>query len=105
MVAHPESDPHWSTGQDLVHLRSLDQAIEKDRQRLLVLVRQFVDLLVQRVEPGIMHPEFYARGGVSPCKLVEMERKYDAQFKVVFDAIRQLIEQPANKTTRIGFRP
>lgn len=36
-------------------------------------------------------------------KLLKLERKYDEQFKVVFDAIRQLIEQPAKKTNKIGF--
>jgi hypothetical protein len=36
-------------------------------------------------------------------KLLELERRYDAQFKVVFDAIRQLIEQPPKKTKQIGF--
>jgi hypothetical protein len=35
-------------------------------------------------------------------KLEALERKYDAQFKVVFDAIRQLMAPP--KTKRIGFR-
>jgi len=37
-------------------------------------------------------------------KLEELERKYDAQFKVVFDAIRQLMvpSTPAQKR-RIGF--
>ncbi len=37
-------------------------------------------------------------------KLEALERKYDAQFKVVFDAIRQLMAPPAPKTKRIGFR-
>jgi len=36
-------------------------------------------------------------------KLLELECKYDEQFKVVFDAIRQLIEQPVKQTPRIGF--
>lgn len=37
-------------------------------------------------------------------KLAEVERKYDAQFKVVFDAIRELTAppEPASKR-RIGF--
>ena len=30
-------------------------------------------------------------------KLAHMEKKYDAQFKVVFDAIRQLMAQPSTK--------
>jgi len=38
-------------------------------------------------------------------KLAELERKYDAQFKVVFDAIRNLMEPPATtKRKQIGFR-
>jgi len=37
-------------------------------------------------------------------KLKELERKYDAQFKVVFDAIRQLMTPPPPKPRRIGFR-
>lgn len=38
-------------------------------------------------------------------KLEELERKYDAQFKVVFDAIRQLMTPSPPKTKTIGFRP
>jgi hypothetical protein len=36
-------------------------------------------------------------------KLETLEKKYDAQFKVVFDAIRQLMTPPAPKRSRIGF--
>lgn len=36
-------------------------------------------------------------------KLREMEARYDANFKVVFEAIRALIETPAKPTRRIGF--
>jgi hypothetical protein len=32
------------------------------------------------------------------------EEKYDAQFRVVFDAIRQLMSPLATKPRRIGFR-
>jgi len=37
-------------------------------------------------------------------KLSEIERKYDAQFKVVFDAIRQLMAPPVKPRRSIGFR-
>lgn len=39
-------------------------------------------------------------------KLDVLERKYDAQFRVVFDAIRQLMAPPTSeqKKRRIGFR-
>ncbi|MFC1560051.1 ORF6N domain-containing protein [Candidatus Margulisiibacteriota bacterium] len=37
-------------------------------------------------------------------KIEEMERKYDANFKVVFDAIRKLMEGPVSKSSKkIGF--
>jgi hypothetical protein len=37
-------------------------------------------------------------------KLSDLERKYDGQFKVVFDAIRQLMSPPSRSGRRIGFR-
>ena len=37
-------------------------------------------------------------------KLAEMEKKYDTQFKVVFDAIRQLMKSDEPKKKPIGFR-
>ncbi len=37
-------------------------------------------------------------------KLAALERKYDAQFKVVFDAIRELMAPPESKRRRIGFQ-
>ena len=36
-------------------------------------------------------------------KLADLEKKYDAQFRVVFDAIRQLMAPPAPKRRKIGF--
>ena len=37
-------------------------------------------------------------------KLDALERKYDSQFKVVFDAIRELMKPPAPQRRKIGFR-
>ena len=37
-------------------------------------------------------------------KLDELEKKYDAQFRVVFDAIRSLMAQPETKKRKIGFK-
>ncbi len=36
-------------------------------------------------------------------KLAELEKRYDSQFKIVFDAIRQMIVSPESKEKRIGF--
>ena len=38
-------------------------------------------------------------------ELKQLEGKYDRQFKVVFDAIRQLMTPPPSKHKPIGFRP
>ena len=38
-------------------------------------------------------------------KIDAMERKYDSQFKVVFDAIRQLMAPPDKPNRPIGFKP
>ena len=36
-------------------------------------------------------------------RLNDLEKKYDMQFKVVFDAIRQLVRQPEPKEKKIGY--
>ena len=36
-------------------------------------------------------------------KLDELEKKYDRQFKVVFDALRELMARPTSKRKQIGF--
>ena len=36
-------------------------------------------------------------------KIEAMESKYDKQFRIVFDAIKALIEQPYEKSKKIGF--
>lgn len=36
-------------------------------------------------------------------KLVELEKKYDEQFRVVFDAIRALMAPPEKPRKKIGF--
>jgi hypothetical protein len=37
-------------------------------------------------------------------RLNELEKKYDGQFRVVFEAIRELMAEPAPKSRRIGFK-
>ena len=38
------------------------------------------------------------------AKIAAMEEKYDAQFRVVFDAIKQLLQPPASPRRSIGFK-
>jgi hypothetical protein len=37
-------------------------------------------------------------------QLAALEKRYDSQFRVVFDAIRELMAPPAVHRRRIGFR-
>jgi hypothetical protein len=37
-------------------------------------------------------------------KLDQLEKKYDRQFKIVFDAIRELMTPAAPRRKQIGFR-
>lgn len=37
-------------------------------------------------------------------RLDELEKKYDSQFRVVFEAIRELMAEPEPKVSRIGFK-
>jgi len=36
-------------------------------------------------------------------KIEEMEQKYDKQFKVVFNVIKKLLEEPQKDMKKIGF--
>ena len=36
-------------------------------------------------------------------KIYEMEKKYDDQFKVVFDTIKEILEPPKKRKKPIGF--
>ena len=36
-------------------------------------------------------------------KLSSLERKYDSQFRIVFEAIKELMAPPAKKKRKIGF--
>jgi hypothetical protein len=38
-------------------------------------------------------------------RLDDLEKNYDAQFKVVFEAIRELMEPPPKEPPKIGFQP
>jgi len=37
-------------------------------------------------------------------RLNELRKEYDAQCRVVFEAIRELMTEPATKLRRIGFK-
>jgi phage regulator Rha-like protein len=58
---------------------------------------------VQVVRAFVRLRQMLASNAELARKLDAMEKKYDAQFKVVFDAIRQLMSPPARPKREIGF--
>jgi hypothetical protein len=58
---------------------------------------------VQVVRAFIRLREMLASNAELAHKFNDLERKYDAQFKVVFDAIRQLMAPPDTQRKQIGF--
>src|SRR4030066_957952 len=88
---HRKYLPYAFTEQGVAMLSSVlnsDRAIQVN----IAIMRVFV--LLRRM---LLSNEELARKGDA------LERKYDARFKVVFDAIRALMEPPKKPSRRIGF--
>jgi hypothetical protein len=60
-----------------------------------------VNIAIMRVFVGMR--KLLTSHEVLARKVDELERKSDAQFRVVFDAIRALMELPGKPRRRIGF--
>jgi hypothetical protein len=89
---HRKYQPFAFTEQGIAMLSSVlnsDRAIEMN----ILIMRAFVKLR----EMISSHKDLAK-------KLDELETKYDAQFKLVFDAIRQLVTSPEPKKRQIGFK-
>ncbi len=85
--------PYAFTEQGIAMLSSVlnsDKAIEVNIQ----IMRTFTKLR----ELMLVHKDLRQ-------KIEEMERKYDTQFKIVFEAIKKLIDPPQKPRTFIGFTP
>ncbi len=63
-----------------------------------------VQASIQVVRAFIRLREILASHKELARKLAELERKYDKQFKVVFDAIRELMAPPRKQRKPIGFQ-
>ena len=64
-----------------------------------------VQVNIQIMRTFVRLRELLASNAELNHRLDDLERNYDAKFKVVFDAIRTLLAAPEQKTRRIGFRP
>lgn len=90
-LKHGQALPYAFTEHGVVMLANVlnsPQAVQSSIQ----VVRAFI-----RIRQMFTAHEDIAR------KLDALEKKYDAQFRVVFDAIRQLMAPPKPKKNQIGF--
>lgn len=90
-LKHSTSNPYAFTEQGIAMLSSVlnsNKAIEINIQ----IMRTFTKLR----ELMLVHKDLR-------IKIEELERKYDSQFKIVFDALRKLIDPPQKPKTPIGF--
>ena len=63
-----------------------------------------VQASVQVVRAFVRLRQMLASNAELSRKLIALEKKYDRQFKVIFDAIRELMTPPVPKQKEIGFR-
>jgi hypothetical protein len=65
--------------------------------------RRAIQVNIEIIRAFVRLRQMLASNAQLARKLADLERKYDAQFKVVFDAIRQLMAPPNLKKRKIGF--
>ena len=90
-LKHSTSNPYAFTEQGIAMLSSVlnsDRAIEVNVQ----IMRTFVKLR----ELMLIHKDLRRQ-------IEDMEKKYDYQFKIVFDTIKKLLEPPSKPKNPIGF--
>ena len=84
--------PYVFTEQGVAMLSSVLHS-ERAIQVNIAIMRAFVQLL-----------EMIGSNKGLARRLKELEKKYDSQFRVVFEAIRELMAEPESKFKRIGFK-
>ena len=89
---HRKYQPYAFTEQGVAMLSSVLHS-ERAIQVNIAIMRTFVQLR-----------EMIGSNKGLARRLNEMEKKYDSQFRVVFEAIRELMVEPEPKVKRIGFK-
>ncbi len=67
--------------------------------------KQAVQVNVEIMRTFVRLRRILAENAALARRFDELEKKYDVQFKGVFDAIRKLMQPPEPKKKPIGFRP
>ena len=89
---HRKYSPYAFTEQGVAMLSSVLHS-ERAIQVNIAIMRAFVQLR-----------EMIGSNKTLARRLNELEKKYDSQFRVVFEAIRSLMAEPEPKVKRIGFK-
>lgn len=89
---HRKYRPYVFTEQGVAMLSSVLHS-ERAIQANIAIMRTFV-----RLREMITSNKILAR------RLAELEKKYDARFRVAFEAIHELMAEPEPKSRRIGFK-
>ena len=89
---HRKYRPYAFTEQGVAMLSSVLQS-ERAIQVNVAIMRAFVQLR-----------EMIGSNKGLARRLNELEKKYDSQFRIVFEAIRELMAEPESKIKRIGFK-
>jgi hypothetical protein len=63
-----------------------------------------IEVNIQIMRAFVRLREMIASNKELAAKLETLEQKYDVQFKIVFDAIRQLMTPPEKESRKIGFK-
>lgn len=66
--------------------------------------KRAIQVNIQIMKTFVQLRKMYSENKELARKLENMEKKYDSQFKVVFDALRKLISPPDPPKRPIGFR-
>ena len=89
---HKKYSPYAFTEQGVAMLSSVLHS-KRAIQVNIAIMRAFVQLR-----------EMIGSNKTLARRLNELEKKYDSQFRVVFETIRELMTEPELKTKRIGFK-
>ncbi|HHT9112202.1 MAG: ORF6N domain-containing protein [Planctomycetes bacterium] len=87
--------------------RKLPRAFSEQGVAMLSSVlksKRAIQVNIQIMRAFIKLKEMLATHKDLKLKIEEMEKRYDYQFKIVFDAIKQLLEPPVKPKGKIGFQ-
>ncbi len=98
---------NWHRFETLKHSTSYPMAFTEHGVSMLASVlksKRAVQVSIQIIDTFVALRKMFSENKELARKLAVLEKKYDSQFKIVFDAIRELMQRTMPRQTRvIGF--